>query len=168
MSGAAGAGRQSEAAGHAHEPHRKVPNAHRFSRPRILRVGCIPWLTVYSNHLPGLHLPERALESRYQWQEHFNLLAVRDQRNDAQPQAGEVLLLLKAPVDRNEHIKPRRSQFEKLAVLFARPAHSANRPNVVAGQRRLDLNGNTLIQQDAHLRAALPWLGPKRPAPAFD
>ena len=121
-----------------------------------------------SNHLPRLHLPERVLESRYQWPEHFNLVAVRDQRNDAQSQAGEVLLLLKTPIDRNEHIKLRRSQLEKLAVFFTCPAHSANRPNVVAYQRGFDLNGNTLIQQDEHLRAALPWPGPKRRAPAFD
>ena len=84
--------------------------ARAFRRGPVLAVACSAWLATYTNYLPRFHLAERVLESRYQWLEHFNLVAVRDQRDDAQPQAGEILLLLEAPIDRNEHIKSCRSQ----------------------------------------------------------
>jgi len=70
----------------------------------------MPLLATNSNHLSRFHLPDRVLEPRYQWPEHFNLVAARDQRNDPQSQAKEILLLLETSIDRNEHVKPRGSE----------------------------------------------------------
>ncbi|OFW33809.1 MAG: hypothetical protein A3J28_09850 [Acidobacteria bacterium RIFCSPLOWO2_12_FULL_60_22] len=83
---------------------------------------------------PGDQRPER-----------FNLVAVGDQRDHAKIQAANVLLVSETAIYGDEGVKLRRSYPQKFAVLFSCPAHSANRPNFVAGQGRHDLNGNTLI-----------------------
>ena len=88
-------------------------------------------------------------QSRHEGLEVFHLVGLCIERNDAEPQVRDALLKDQTVIDCDEDVETRGCESEELTVLFAAPAHAADRLNVMLGKLGGYFNRKALIKQHA-------------------
>jgi hypothetical protein len=125
-------------------------------------------LSVICQSLGATALDDRRLSSCCGWQRRQHLgnqslqigegVATRLQDDDRNIEGREVLLVLEFSIDGYKDVKPvGNCKPQQFAVALTGPARLGNGPSVVAYQVTFQPAWQTLIEENAHGRGALPW-----------
>jgi hypothetical protein len=90
--------------------------------------------------------------SRYNGAQVVDAIASRNPDDDRNIEYGNVLLIGKIAIRREERVELGSRQGEQLAIALAHPSHLRNGSRIVADELAFQASGQTLVKQDAHGR----------------